>query len=105
MVSLDGETHENPLVGIARYRKTYSVGTRFLRKSRTLSACIAHVAALAEKPLVRLKARLVRMAQAEPEIAQWQERSGIGAVLDGLEMRTRHRGIVAQGWRRIGWTF
>ena len=105
MVSLDGEAHENPLIGVARDRKTYSVGTRLLRKSRALSARVAHIATVAEKPLVRLEARFLRVAHAEPEIAQWQERPHIRAVLDGLEMRARHRGIVAQGWRRIGWTF
>jgi hypothetical protein len=42
------------------------------------------------------------VAHAEPEIAQRQERPGIGAMFYGLEMRARHRGIVAQGWRRIG---
>jgi hypothetical protein len=45
------------------------------------------------------------VAHTEPEIAQRQERPGIGAVLDRLEMRARHRGIVAQGWRIIGWKF
>ena len=105
MISLDGEAHQNPLIGVAHDRKTYGVGTCRLRKSRTLSASVAHVAALAQEALVRLKIRCVRVANAEPEVAQRQERPRIGAVLDGLEKRARHRGIVAQGWRRIGWNF
>jgi hypothetical protein len=81
VVSLDGETHENSLVGIARNRKAYGVGTWRLRKARALPARVAHVAAVAEKALVRLEARSIRVAHAEPEIAQRQERPGIGAVL------------------------
>jgi hypothetical protein len=45
------------------------------------------------------------VAHAEPEIAQRQERPGIGAVFCRLEVRARHRGIVAQGWLRTGSKF
>ena len=105
VVSLDGKAYENPLIGVVRNGKTYGVGARRLRKSRTLPARVAHVAAVAEQVFVRLKARCVRVAHAKPEIAQGKERPTIGAVFDGLEKRTRHRGIVAQGWRRTGSNF
>ena len=105
VIALDSETHENPLIGVARDCKSYRVGTGRLRKSGALPARVAHVAAVAEKPLVGLKARSIRVAHAKPEIAQRQECPGIGAMFYGLEMRARHRGIVAQGWRIIGWKF
>ena len=105
VVSLDGEIYKNPLIGIAGNSKAYRVGTRRLWKSRTLSPSVAHVAAVAEEPLIRLEACFIRVANAKPEIAQRQQRPRIATVLCRLEMRARHRGIVAQGWLRTCWKF
>ena len=102
MITLYNVIDPDQLILVAADLEADGVTGIRLRIPRTSSTRVPHVAKVADGRIAgSIRCRLYP-ARAAPEIPQRQARCAFLHSLQRLEKWARHRGIVTQGWQRIG---